>query len=383
LATGTGKTFAAFKAILTMPFGSRVLIIYETSIREHNFKAEIYKFQQLYGINLLEKYQIEFECYQLVHRWTDKHYNLVIADEIHDSLTPIYSQFYNNNRYDAILGLSATINRSTPYSNGMTKGDYLMKYCPIVYSYSLKESIDNSTTRDINCYIVYGDLSTVDRTLIPYKKNGKTLYYSNTEKYAYDYWSTLITNAMFGGSYFIAKYLGSRRCGLLWSLKYKERYLDELLQYLNRTVIFGNNISILEKYAPTVSSRLTKPLNLDIIEKFNKGVYNTIASFKVLKQGITLQSLDNIILHSYYGNQKDFIQIMGRMRYLDNAGNVFIFCTRNSKEVQWVEAITKDTGVSLIHCTSIEDCINKLKPPINATQQERAGMAEPSAQKAE
>ena len=94
-------------------------------------------------------------------KYINKKFGLVIADEIHDSMTPVYSDFYINNNYQGLLGLSAKIQEGIYYDLStrpilkeiMGKKDYVKKidilneFCPIIYSYNIIKGQEEKTSR--------------------------------------------------------------------------------------------------------------------------------------------------------------------------------------------------------------------------------------------
>ena len=60
----------------------------------------------------------------------------------------------------------------------------------------------------------------------------------------------------------------------------------------------------------------------------------------MLEQGANLNNLKNVVLFSYYGKNKSFIQRIGRLRQDGTVGNVYIFLTRNTQEQVWFNNMT-------------------------------------------
>src|SRR5690606_5781327 len=81
-----------------------------------------------------------------------------ISDEIHDALSPQYSKFFYNNSYEAIIGLSATINRNTEYQlpDGeiITKGKLLDDIAPVCFRYKISDGQQDGTARRLNVYVI-------------------------------------------------------------------------------------------------------------------------------------------------------------------------------------------------------------------------------------
>ena len=114
LATGTGKTIASLHCLYTMPKNKKLhLFLAETTARQKDLKEDILLYNKLFNVDVLKDYNLKFKCYQSAYKLKNYDFGLVIADEIHNSLSPEYSQFFFNNNYGAILGLFAIVDRNT------------------------------------------------------------------------------------------------------------------------------------------------------------------------------------------------------------------------------------------------------------------------------
>lgn len=155
----------------------------------------------------------------------------------------------------------------------------------------------------------------------------------------------------------------SKRSNILYNLPSKIDIVKILLSKLkNKTIIFSNSLDILLKITSNViSSRNTSEKNEEIRNSFDKGIINTIGSFKKLEQGANLNDLDNVIIMSYYSKSKSLIQRLGRLRNNGKVGNVFIIVTKDTQEEKWFNKMfEKINNLNLIYCKNVKDCINKL-----------------------
>lgn len=318
IATGHGKTFIAFKLAHHLK-PKHILFLAETEIREKNILDDYAKFKMLYGYDPLENAKIEFACYQSAYKWKDKSFDFVVADEIHDSLSPAYFNFYLNNEYKHLLGLSATIDKKNKYEdsegNEYTKIDLLNRIAPVVFKYSLSDSIENKTGRQLRIVVIKHSLDHVNKTMpVTYKKNGESKTFYQTEFEMYDYYNRRFYQAIFQKDHndFLIRHYANKRNAVLYKAPSKIKVLKELLKYLDRTIVFGNDIDSISQIVPTVSSRNKPAVNSQIIKDFNEHKLGVIGSFKMLKQGVNLKDLDNVIMHSYYGVEKDSVQRVGR-----------------------------------------------------------------------
>lgn len=367
--TGLGKTFIALHALYTMPKDNTIhLFLAEVTDRRKDLMDDIEKYNKIFGRNVLADYNLEFHCYQTVYKWKQRTFGLVIADEIHDSLSPAYVKFYQNNKFSAIIGLSATINSNTRYKvNGVvvTKGLYLQNVAPICYTYGLDKGIKEGTSRNLNVYIIKHKLD--DKIKSVPAGNSKKRFYQ-TERQAYDYWDNQHKRAWFikddEQRELKIRITSHKRSTILYNLASKVIATKHLIAHLpNKTILFGNSLdALLQVTSNVVSSRNSEDKNDLIRYNFDIGNIDLIGSFKKLKQGANLVDVDNCIIMSYYSTDKDFIQRIGRLRQNSKIGNIFIFLTEHTQEVVWFKKIFDNIeNLNMIYCSSVEHCTELLK----------------------
>ena len=374
LATGSGKTFCflmicrmlASKSVVTGKY-LKVLFLAETNQREIDLKNDIDKFIKITGFDFYKFVDLHFACYQSAYKWKDTKWDLVCADEIHSGLTPQYSKFFENNKCDNIVGLSATIDRSTKYTdeNGIeyTKGNLVDKIAPVVFTYSLNDSIKNNTSKKLTIYIINHRLDVTNKIIEAGTKDRKFL---TTEQENYDYWDNEFKKSLFlpdgPAKTFRIRNTSAARAKLLYIAPSKIDITNKLISQLKgKTIVFGNSIDALNQITKnTISSKNSDIKNALIRQQFADNKINIIGSFKMLKQGANLPHLDNTVIHSYYSKELDFIQMLGRQRNSEFAGNVFILRTAGTVETKWYsKAMEKITNYEIIECANVEDCINK------------------------
>jgi len=352
ISTGIGKTFLALHALYTMPRndGKLHLFLAETVDRERDLLKDILLYNQIFKRDVFYDYNLDFHCYQTVFKWTGFHFGLVIADECHDSLSEAYSLFYKHNTYDALLGLSAKIDRSTKYTiDGViiTKGELLDKIMPIIFTYSLEDGLNDGLSRKLNIHIIFHELDDVVKNV---KAGSLKKPFYQTEQASYNYWNNQHVLAWHELNQEEKerkiRLTSYRRSRLLFELPSKVRVVNKILtKIIGPTLLFGNSINALKQVTPNViTSKLKQEENDEIRNNFEKGIIWLIGSFKKLKQGANLTKLDNIILMSYYSTEKDIIQRFGRLRTNeDKDGNVFIILTKNTQEEIWFNKMMRGT----------------------------------------
>jgi len=357
--TGIGKNFIFLKALHRCEKGISVLFLAEQIDREYDLMKDIEKFDTLNGTSTLKDYNIQFMTYQSAYKLSDKHWDFVCADEIHDSLTPEYSKFYFNNTFKYFIGLSATI----PYTRYVTddgveytKRDLLLGIAPICYKYNLKRGQEEKTSRPLNIIVVEGEL---DNTKLSIEAGNKKIKFKTTEKKAYEYWDGVFNKAMYLNARsreFMLRRAAAKRAEVLYKLPSKIETAKNILKRLKgKTLVFGNDLDTLEEIVPggLISSRNSAKENKEIRDKFDRDEINVIASFKKLKQGANLKGLDNILITSYYSSTKDLIQRVGRLRKEgEKVGNVIILVTKNTKEESWFFKMFKSLGINELKISS-------------------------------
>ena len=370
LATGSGKTILALHALYTMDKNNLThVFLAETTERKKDLLSDIKLYNKLFNVDVVNDYNIKFYCYQTVYKWKDKQFGLVIADEIHNSLSEKYSEFYFNNKYEAIIGLSATIDRNTTYEiNGQTvsKGDLIDKIAPSIYKYSINQAKKDGVGRQLNVYVISQELNKIDKN---FKAGSVKSPFMQTEEAAYNYWDKQHKQSWFLEDLEMKslkiRITATKRSNVLFNLPSKVKAVNELLSVIKgKTILFGNSLDSLLKVTPNVvSSRYSQDKNNYIRDQFDKGLIQTIGSFKKLRQGANLKELDNCIIMSYYSSEVHQIQQWGRLRQNgDKVGSVFILLTKNTQEEIWFYKMMENmTDFNIINCDNIEDCIKKYK----------------------
>lgn len=368
LPTGVGKTILALHALYRMDKDDSVhLFLAETTERKKDLLNDIELYNKLFNVDVVNDYNLKFYCYQTAYKWKNKEFGLVILDECHDSLSPKYSQFYFNNKYQALIGLSATIDRKTKYEeNGLifTKGDILDKIAPVIFNYTISNAQKEGVSRKLNIYVINHFLEEKEKTI---KAGNSKKSFLQTEKAAYDYWDKEHKKSWFIEDPELRdlkiRITSHKRSNILFNLPSKITVIKKLLNFLKgKTIIFGNSLDSLLKITPNVvSSKNQDNKNNLIRNNFDNDLINIIGSFKKLKQGANLKSLDNCIIHSYYSIEKDLIQRLGRLRQNgDKIGNVFILLTKNTQEEVWFQKMIENlTDFNIINCENIDECIKK------------------------
>lgn len=383
IATGVGKTLISLRSAINLYKdknwkGIKKLIFAAEQVdREKDLLDDIQKLKDLFKIDIKEYYSIEFICYQSLYKKQDEA-DLLIADEIHCSLSKEYSKLYFRNKFKHIIGLSATISDVDDTEilyDVYTKKSILNLFAPIIYSYTLTESVEKGTTRPLKIFTI---LHSLDNTHKVIESGNAKNRFLTTEKKQYDYLDSQFNKAIYTGKDFLIKAFSAKRGNLLYALPSKVNVVKQLLQEIEgQSLIFANNIDFLYKCTNNVITSTTKVtsskkeqdlLNVELRAKFDNKEIKELGAFKKLEQGANLKDLDNVILASYYSVELKAIQRIGRLRMKDSTGVVFIIVTIGTKEVDWHKKMMSNLDFDNTPCYGVEDAIKKYKEWLKTQQ---------------
>ena len=311
LPTGVGKTFTVFKLLYDRyKIGAKVLILAETTVREITFMVdEAPKFEKIYHKNPYKDFIITHACYQSM--LDHSIYDVVIADEVHDAMSPVYHVQFVNNKVDT-WGFTATPMYDIQY-DFFTKRDLYIK-CELheLYSYDVKDAIE-------------------EKILSPYKIELIKTSLTSQENREYNKWIWLWQNKRL--KFAITKY-----CNVLYKATNKINIVKELLEkHKNQKIlIMSVSLDILDELnIPIISSKHKGSKSL--IDDFNTDKIKVLGSSKMIRQGITLEGLEVLILMSYEKSIEKTQQKIGRViRFTPNKiGLICILYCQNTKEESW------------------------------------------------
>jgi superfamily II DNA or RNA helicase len=364
ISTGVGKTFIFLMAcakVANKIKKPKVLFLAERTDREYDLKKDIKKFKQVFGIDINTLVKLEFSCYQSAYKWKNTEWDLVGADEIHNSLSPTYFQFYENNKYKYLMGLSATIDRNTSYDiDGkiITKGMLLDKIAPVCFTYGLTKARKDNNARDLNIIVIEHQLDNKDVLTLEGGSSG-------TEQQLYDAFDRQfkrVINAPYSPSktYYIQN-ASRKRAEILYNLPSKTRSVMLLKHGMykispTKTLLFGNSLDALELITENViSSRNTPKKNITLRHQFDNNKIKFLAAWKKLEQGANLEGIENLIIMSYYSKPLNIIQRLGRLRNKDTAGTVFIYRCKGTQEEVWFDRMLENVDRSIYNFIYVAD----------------------------
>lgn len=390
-APGTGKSITFLKALYRMldkglvKKGAKVVFLAETVVREKTiWDEEIPKYQEITGRSVLSDFDMVFHCYQsrpeVLYNNFDK-VDVVCCDEVHDCCSDKNSVILIQNKCRYIIGLtgamsmeanvfptrldegmlnqvaqSDTATKARKVTDYVTKGQLLEMFCPVVFKYTTSQAIEDGVISKFKTFIINHRLDNTNKSI----QTWKSYQALGTEQDYYVKRDNIRTD--FRRSKHQKMRFAREMCSLLYRLPSKTNVAKAILKRLEgqKTLIFGVHKEALYK----ITDNVVESHNYqELIDKFNSGEINVIASAKMLKQGITLDGVQNIIFHSYDSKWHNMEQKRARVRWLDgDFAKLFFIVTQGTFEEKWFNRLKnqKDSTGNIIqvHDLNVASTIN-------------------------
>ena len=166
-ATGVGKSRCGVLAagwLTKLNPDANILVLTPTqTIRDQAWKEEFGK----WGATAIFDNNVECLCIQSAYKLKEKHYDLVIADEIHNYIPVtdeyMYFKFFENNTMDRLLGLSASIDKALlPRLNTVA---------PIVDTINTNQAVELGLVSPFRIFNIPIELSMIEK--LDYDKHDK------------------------------------------------------------------------------------------------------------------------------------------------------------------------------------------------------------------
>ena len=347
--TGFGKSRCGVMAVnhvLNKLGGSRALVLVPTTQLKDQFKEEFKKWD---CEGCLEK--VDVVCYQSAYKFKDEHYDIVICDEIHLGLSEKYRRFFQNNTYDKILCLTATLPEEPMYKV------QLFKLAPIVYKLTLDQCVELNLVAPYEIYCIPLQLTEEER--IQYKKinNEFVSHKMALEPDAFQFARTALSSSSVDyetkqhavGYY---KTIRERKSIIDKAHNKISKFKEVVYSNLDKKIItFGGLNDFTNTLANSVSplaevyhSKITPKNRRKAIKRFKEGEVNVLCSTKALNQGFDIPNANLGIICGLTSKALSMIQRIGRLiRYEEGKiGKVYVLYVEDSQEEKWLKNAVYD-----------------------------------------
>lgn len=367
-ATGVGKTRCGVLAAALIAekegMDCNILIITPTeTIRDRAWKDEFKK----WGYTNVFDSCVEAVCIQTAYKYIGRHYDLVIADEIHNYIAPEYFNFFAHNKYDRVLGLSAYIDP--------TKIPLLNSVAPVCDRLSTQKARDLKLISDFVLYSVplqltgtekkqYTSANNAFNSLFPFFHRDLKQMYSCMKPHNYE--NFLQSKGMYLDDEnkafpYRCNAAMAKRKTLLYNASSKvdavkhlcELYPERKIIIFSQTIEFADRVT--EELGDTCVSfhskigKKARTANLDRLID-NRTKITRISTAKALNEGMNVPDISMAIIASGTSKTKDLIQRIGRVVRWEEGKQALIFHLHieNSQEEKWVSSSQIGYSVELM-----------------------------------
>lgn len=346
ISMGVGKTLLGLKRLdeLFKEKGlRRIVVAYPKVSIKNSWINDANKF----GLSYLLEY-ITFTTYLSLGKINLADTQMLILDECHSLLFTHKPALDNYKGW--ILGLTGT----PPKRKGGEKGTMVNQYCPIVYTYEVKEAVDDRILNDYRITVHLLNLDDAENHFVP-MKNGRGFWTS--EKKSYEYWSERIFESE-GHN----KMLAIMRMKSLQNYRSKEEYALKLLKDIpGKCIIFANTKDQADRIS-RYRYYSGNPANERNLQMFNDDEINQLVCVLQLNEGINIKNLRYAIILHAYGNERKSAQRIGRLLRLlpDDTAHINLLCYKNTVDQLWVQQALEgfdNDKISYIDTTIKEDAI--------------------------
>jgi len=384
--TGVGKSKVAIDFIIDDPNIQTVLI---TSPRE-NLKANWYNEIILWSnsVGIFAESDLEpntipfmmgdkivlvtFENIQTCYRWENRHFDMVIADEVHCCMTSEYSRIFLNNDFTYKVGLTAT----SDIKGKPEKLELYNLYCPIIYTFLTAE--EYGVVNKTKIIVVDHILNNVHKIHIKTKKHD--FFLGEQERYSYickefrrgqslmastgstnyfedaDYWfwkgngtpnqkeaARVYLKAVQNRKYFLLRLTSTKQIAIKLS--------EQLTQVNgNKVLVFSELTEQIDSICThTVHSKHKNDINAQTLQRFNDGDIKVLGSCYSLTLGLNMKAVNIAIFESYLSSFTKAKQRRGRLNRLiadEEIATLYIIRLPNTQAETWFNGFVDKDEIS-------------------------------------
>tara|TARA_R100001594_G_scaffold150320_1_gene211006 strand:- start:570 stop:1754 length:1185 start_codon:yes stop_codon:yes gene_type:complete len=325
----------------------RALILVPTVQLQDQFREEFHKWDLSHCLD-----NIDILCYQTAYKLKDRHFDIVICDEIHLGLSQEYRKFFDNNTYDKLLCMTATLPESFEYK------EILKDLAPTIYTITLDECVELGLVSPYEIICIPVSLTLKERD--DYKKiNNNFVYwkYRLGQFDAFDQAKRILANknadpADKQAAVQFYRTIRHRKAIIDFADNKVIEFNKLVMNNLDKKILaFGGANEFTDKLCASVSpyamayhSKKSKKQKDLALESFKNNDINVLCSTKALNQGFDIPDANMGIICGITSKSLSMIQRVGRLiRFQENkTGKIIILYIENSQEEKWLKQATKN-----------------------------------------
>jgi superfamily II DNA or RNA helicase len=349
--TGFGKSRCGVIAVgktLSDNLHSTALVLVPTTQLQEQFKQEFIKWDYE---DVLER--VDIMCYQSAYKLDGNHYDVIVCDEIHLGLSPEYRKFFENNTWDRLLCMTATLPEDMEYK------EVLYSIAPTVYQISLDKCVQLGLVSPYEIYCIPVELTSEEQQ--DYKKaNNLFVYYKyklgqfdafDQAKYIMGPGKHTATNEDKASAAQFYRAIRNRKA----VVDHADNKVAELQKIVisnigEKILVFGGSNEFTNKLADATDtfstvyhSGKTKKQREKALEDFRSGNKPVLCSTKALNQGFDVADATMAVICGLTSKALTMIQRVGRIiRYQeDKIGKIYVLYVKDSQEEKWLKSSIK------------------------------------------
>ena len=349
--TGFGKSRCGVIAVgktLDDTEDGRAIVLVPTTQLQEQFKQEFIKWDYEHVLD-----RVDILCYQSAYKLEEEHYTVVVCDEIHLGLSPEYRKFFENNTWDKILCMTATLPEDMEYK------EVLDSVAPTVYQISLDKCVELGLVSPYEIYCIPVELTSIEEK--DYKKaNNLFVYYKyklgqfdafDQAKYIMGPGKHTATNEEKASAAQFYRAIRDRKA----VVDHADNKVAELQKIVIRNIgekllVFGGSNEFTNKlaeatepFSTTYHSGIKKKARDQALEDFKSGNKPVLCSTKALNQGFDVADATMAVICGLTSKALTMIQRVGRIiRYQeDKIGRIYVLYVKDSQEEKWLKSSIK------------------------------------------
>lgn len=342
--TGFGKSRCGVLATKwALKNGGRALVLVPTTQLQAQFEDEFHKWD---AGHLLDS--IDIMCYQSAYKLRGEHYAIVVCDEVHLGISEQYRKFFQNNTYDKILCMTATIPEDEEYRN------YLMQLAPIRFHLSLDECVKLGLVSPYEIVCIPLELNDEDKE--KYKEAQLKFVRSKYLIGEFDTFNAakmILAKKMQGNAGAAKRFFEAirERTSVINHASVKIDQAKELIKQHtdDKILVFTGSNKFSDSMAESLGafvyhSGLTKKQREVALENFRGTDGGVLCSTKALNQGFDVPDASIGIIAGLNSKSLPMIQRVGRLLRLstdDKVGKIYILYIKDSQEEKWLKNAVK------------------------------------------
>ena len=327
--------------------GGRALVLVPTVQLQDQFREEFHKWNLSHCLD-----SVDILCYQSAYKLQNEHYDIVVCDEVHLGLSKEYRKFFENNTYDKLLCMTATLPEEYEYRAK------LEELAPTVYTITLDECVDLGLVSPYEIECIPISLSTSEREDYKTVNNNFVYWKYRLGQYnAFDEAKRILgdSNANPADKQAAVQFYRTirQRKAIIDFAENKVVAFQKLVgDNMDKRILafsganeFTDRLTdSIEPLAMAYHSKKSKKYKEEALESFKDGSINVLCSTKALNQGFDVPNANMGIICGITSKSLSMIQRVGRLiRFQEGkTGRIVILYVENSQEEKWLKQATKN-----------------------------------------